>query len=103
MPLRYYRALLIQDEDDSPDSGYGVVFPDLPGCTSAGDTRMEAAEQAAEALSGHVSLLLEEGEGLPAATDMGSALPTWLEGAGRVAGEVLVPVEVPRLALSPSP
>ena len=41
---------------DGADDGYGVVFPDLPDCTSAGDTRVEAAMQAAEALAGHISL-----------------------------------------------
>ena len=99
MALAYYRALLVQDEGEGPDAGYGVVFPDLPGCTSIGSTRMEAAKHAAEALAGHVALLVEAGEVLPKASDVDAPLPDWLEGAGRVAAEVLVPVEIPGRAV----
>ena len=99
MALGYYRALLVQDEGDGVDDGYGVVFPDLPGCTSAGDTRMEAAKQAAEALEGHISLMLEGGEALPEPSDVGAPLPDWLDDLGRVAAEVLVPVELPGRAV----
>jgi len=31
--------------------GYGVFFPDVPGCTSGGDTLTEAEENAAQALA----------------------------------------------------
>jgi predicted RNase H-like HicB family nuclease len=93
--LHYYRALLVQNADDGPDAGYGVVFPDLPGCTSAGDTPMEAAQQAAEALSGHIALMLEEKQDLPEPSEIGAPLPDWLEGDGKAVGEVLVPVDLP--------
>lgn len=99
MALGYYRALLVQDHGDLPDAGYGVVFPDLPGCTSEGGTRMEAAKQAAEALAGHVGLIVEDGLALPEPSDVGAALPGWLEGCGRVVAEVLVPVELPGRAV----
>ena len=95
MALGYYRALLVQDEGDGPDNGYGVVFPDFPGCTSAGDTRWEAAKQAVEALELHVAGMVEAGQALPSPSDIGSALPDWLGGESHVAGEVLVPVELP--------
>ncbi|MCE7029562.1 type II toxin-antitoxin system HicB family antitoxin [Jiella avicenniae] len=48
-----------------PDSAYGVSFPDVPGCISAGDTLEEAAKNAVEALSGHARLLEADGETLP--------------------------------------
>ena len=99
MALAYYRALLMQDEGDGPDAGYGVVFPDLPGCTSAGDTRMDAAKQAADALAGHVALLTDNGEALPEPSDVGAPLPEWLMDAGQVTAEVLVPVEMPGKAV----
>ena len=67
MVLRYYPALIVQDEGDGPDAGYGVVFPDLPGCTSSGDTVQEAATNAAEALAGHVDVTLDAGEVVPRA------------------------------------
>lgn len=45
--------------------GYGVFFPDLPGCTSAGDTVEEALSGAAEALSGHLEVMADEGMAIP--------------------------------------
>ncbi len=50
-----------------PDSCYGVSFPDVPGCTSAGDTLDEALANAIDALSGHVRLMEADGEAVPTA------------------------------------
>lgn len=36
--LRFYLALINQDENTGPEDGYGVVFPDLPGCVTVGET-----------------------------------------------------------------
>ena len=44
------------------DSVYGVSFPDVPGCVSAGDTIDDAVRNAVEALSGHVRMLEADGE-----------------------------------------
>src|ERR1035438_2228656 len=49
-----------------PRSDYGVDFPDFPGCVSAGRTLDEAVAMAHEALAGHVAIMVEEGENLPA-------------------------------------
>jgi len=57
-----YIALVHKDEDIS----YGVSFPDLPGCISAGDTFEEAAANAAEALAGHLALMDSDGDRIPA-------------------------------------
>lgn len=46
--------------------GYSVFFPDLPGCTSAGDTLQEAAMAAEEALAGHLIVSAEHGDTIPA-------------------------------------
>jgi predicted RNase H-like HicB family nuclease len=48
-----YIALVHKDEGTS----YGVSFPDVPGCVSAGDTFEEALANAAEALAGHFALI----------------------------------------------
>ena len=45
-----------------PDSDYGVMIPDVPGCFSAGGTLDEAIENAVEALSGHVRMMESDGE-----------------------------------------
>lgn len=52
-----------------PDSAYGVSFPDLPGCISAGDTIDEAVRNAVEALSGHVRMLEADGDAVPPPRD----------------------------------
>jgi predicted RNase H-like HicB family nuclease len=48
-----------------PTSDYGVSFPDLPGCVSAGATLDEARAMAAEALAFHAGGMAEDGEALP--------------------------------------
>ena len=49
-----------------PTSCYGVSFPDMPGCTSAGDTLDEAVANAVDALSGHVRMMEMDGDAVPA-------------------------------------
>ena len=52
-----------------PDSVYGVSFPDVPGCISAGDTLDEALSNAAEALAGHLALMRADGDRVPSPRD----------------------------------
>ncbi|MGY2735812.1 type II toxin-antitoxin system HicB family antitoxin [Sphingomonas sp. UYP23] len=49
---------------------YSVFFPDLPGCTSAGDTLQAAALGAEEALSGFLAVSLEHGDEIPVPSDL---------------------------------
>lgn len=58
-----YVALVHKDEGTS----YGVSFPDVPGCVSAGETLDEALANAAEALAGHLALMRADGDKIPAA------------------------------------
>ena len=51
--------------DKDPDSDFGVVFPDFPGCVSAGRTVDEAIRGAHEALAGHVALMVADGDDCP--------------------------------------
>jgi predicted RNase H-like HicB family nuclease len=44
--MRSYVAIISKE----PDSAWGVHYPDLPGCTSAGATMEEAVENAGKAL-----------------------------------------------------
>ena len=64
MQQRYFTAII----EAGGKSGYGVYFPDLPGCVSAGDTIEEAARNAEEALSLHLRGIAEDGDDIPAAT-----------------------------------
>jgi predicted RNase H-like HicB family nuclease len=56
-----YVAFIYKD----PESAYGVVFPDLPGCFSAGDTLDEASANAVEALSSHIRWMEADGDPVP--------------------------------------
>ena len=57
-----YIALLRKD----PTSDYGVDFPDLPGCITAGRTLDDARRMAEEALVLHIDGLIEDQQPLPA-------------------------------------
>jgi predicted RNase H-like HicB family nuclease len=45
--------------------GFGVFFPDVPGCISAGDTIEEALSGAHESLTLHIEGIKEDGDDLP--------------------------------------
>jgi len=60
------------------DAGYGVSFPDFPGCVSVGDTIDDAIRQGGEALAFHVEGLLEDGEAIPSPRSI-DAIKTALE------------------------
>lgn len=59
--MKTYFAFVHKD----PDSAYGIVFPDVPGCFSAGDTYEQAVANAAEALRLHHDVTLESGWTFP--------------------------------------
>ena len=65
--MHSYIALLRKD----PHSDYGVDFPDLPGCVTAGRTPEEGRAMAGEALALHLEGMAEDREPIP--------LPTLLE------------------------
>ncbi len=57
---RFYTAII-----EKAKGGFGVFFPDLPGCTSFGKTVEDAARNAFVAAQAHVALSLEYGDALP--------------------------------------
>lgn len=56
--------------DKDHDTSYGVSFPDVPGCISAGDTFEEAMDNAAEALAGHLAVMEADGDPIPKARSL---------------------------------
>jgi predicted RNase H-like HicB family nuclease len=62
--MRYFALL------DGKEGNYGVVVPDLPGCTSAGKTADAAYRNAIEAVRLWVEDALEDGEKLPRARSL---------------------------------
>ena len=63
--MAQYIALVHKDQGTS----YGVSFPDVPGCVSAGDTFEEAVANAAGALAGHFAVMRADGETIPKPRD----------------------------------
>ena len=51
---------------------YSVYFPDLPGCTSAGDTVQQAVLNAEEALTAHLLECSREGDEVGEPSDLGA-------------------------------
>lgn len=95
MATRVYPALLVKDLPETADGGIGVVFPDLPGCVTQGDTPQHAAEMALEALALHIESMVEAGEALPDSSPL-DAVPDWIDPAEtKVLTHLLVPVELP--------
>ena len=84
---RYYPAIV-----EPAAEGFGVFFPDVPGCTSAGATVQEAARNAEEALQAHFDLAAEHGDPIPDPSELDAihAEPDVVEAA-----RVLVRVEMP--------
>lgn len=68
--MPHYIAIVHKD----PDSDFGVSFPDFPGCISAGSTLHEAVAMGAEALRGHVALMLEDGVAIPEPSTVEAAM-----------------------------
>ena len=60
--MAHYIAI---NEDAGPDRAIGVWFPDLPGCTSAGDDIDEALRNAPEALELYAESFEQDGKSLP--------------------------------------
>jgi predicted RNase H-like HicB family nuclease len=83
--LKYFAVF-----EPSNDGGYGVYFPDLPGCASYGKTYAEAEEMAKEALSLHIYGMEKDDEPIPAPKDRAK-----LEIDGETAtGYVVSPIKV---------
>ncbi len=69
---------------------YGVNFPDLPGLAMAGRTLAEALEFAREALAGHIDVMAEHGDPIPAPSDVDAVMRD-LENRDAVAALVEAP------------
>lgn len=68
-----YPAILTPFSDGS--GGYVVEFPDLPGCVTEGKNLIESFEMGVDAASGWVLDELEDGNKIPAASDITKIQP----------------------------
>jgi len=90
--MREYIALIHKD----PDSDYGVSFPDLPGCVTAGSTLDEARMMAVEVLALHLEGLAADNEPAPEPSSLETIMAD-IENRGGVAVLVPAPAPVPRI------
>lgn len=60
--LKAYPAVF----EETSDGGYSVFFTDVPGCISVGENLEEAIAMAKEALSLHLSEMINDNEDAPA-------------------------------------
>jgi len=67
-------------------TGYGIYFPDFPGCISVGEDLSEAMDMAKEALELHYNSMAEDGDPIP--------LPTMPPFTNLDEGEFAVPIEI---------
>jgi predicted RNase H-like HicB family nuclease len=87
--IHHYPAVI--EGDDA--GGYGVTFPDFPGCAAAGETIEEAVANAGEALLFHLEGMAEDSDPIPEPSRLDAPLPDWL--AGGMGVRILVPVKPP--------
>lgn len=52
--------------EQADDGSFSVYVPDLPGCVSCGDSVEEALQMIREAIRGHIEVMREHGEAIPA-------------------------------------
>jgi len=73
------------------NGGYGVYFPDLPGCISVGDDFEHAQAMAKEALGLHLYGMEKDGDDIPLATRNPAELDIFLETAeGYIISDVFI-------------
>jgi predicted RNase H-like HicB family nuclease len=65
------RGYVVVFEGDD-ESGYSTYSPDLPGVVAAGHTRQETERLMIEAMAGHIAMLRESGQPVPAPADADS-------------------------------
>jgi predicted RNase H-like HicB family nuclease len=87
MPTHYVAVI-----EKEPDTAFGVWFPDVEGCFSAGDTVEEAVTNAAAALRQHVEAVESAGRRVASARSIDEVLLDEDVAASIEAGAVLFAV-----------
>lgn len=55
------------------ENKYSVIFPDLPGCSTWGETMEQAFAMAIDALAGHLEAMADDGDPIPKASSYAAA------------------------------
>ena len=64
--------VVVFEGDDA--TGWSAYAPDVPGFGAAGDTREETESLARHAMAGHLALLAEMGEPVPAPSEVSGVM-----------------------------
>jgi predicted RNase H-like HicB family nuclease len=94
MKSKSYVALLEHDKDTGK---YGVIVPDIPGFSTVGDSYEDALKNAAEGLAGHIEVMEEYGEHVPAprtVEKIKSAWPEWERWRKETGGSLVATIPV---------
>ena len=99
-----YVALIHGDNEP----GFGIGFPDFPGCVSDGDTVEEAIRRGREALAFHIESMAEDGEDIPkprarSEIEADPDMAEWLQGARRIVCVDVDDAPPPAIALATDP
>ena len=98
MPATYYPAIV---DRNLSGTGFGISFPDFPGCIANGPNVNEAAVNGELALAFHVDAMLKDGDALPEPSDVAEVFRDF--GDEDVAGlmvRVDAPAKVARVLVS---
>jgi predicted RNase H-like HicB family nuclease len=76
MRKKNYVALL---EHDKSTGKYGVIVPDIPGFSTVGDSYEDALKSASEGLAGHLEVMEDYGEYVPAPRTIDRIRAEWEE------------------------
>lgn len=82
--------------ENSEKSGFGISFPDFPGCISFGESREEAIRNGEEALAFHIEGMVGDGEDVPPPRGRSEVvadpeLASWIEDADVVEVDAATP------------
>ena len=92
-------ALYIGIVHKDPGSGYGMSFPDAPGCFSAADEPEDIYAMAQEALTLWLECTIEEGYPIPPVRSIEQIRRDdgWKESVADAAFFIGVPIDLPKL------
>lgn len=75
MQITIYPTIAYPAVIEYAGAGFSAYFPDLPGCTSAGETIKQASLNAVEALASYLAVITKDGQIAPLATPVEEISP----------------------------
>lgn len=95
MPATYYPAII-----DRSATGFGVTFPDFPGCVANGSSVSDACVQGEKALALHLEAMVKDKDAIPQPSDCEEVRADLAEDEVVAMIRADVPVKVERVLVS---